>query len=484
MEKEHEIKTETKATNKWTILITVLIATFMATLDASVVNVALPKMATALNVTTSSIQLVVSIYIITIAAMVLIFGKLGDMYGKSKMFKVGVTLFTLGSLLCGISQSFPVLIISRIIQGIGAAGTMANNQGIITQVFNSNERGKALGFLGTAVALGALVGPGLGGLIVGIVSWEFIFLINVPIGIAAIYFANKLLPSKKKTTDEKIDYFGAILFIFSIVPLFMALEQSLIYGIANPFIISGFAISLISFILFLRIEKKKPLPLLDLSIFKNKIFSLSILCAFIIFSAMFSYSIVFPFYIQNVLNYTPLHAGLILMINPLILFMMSPVSGIISDKIGSEVLTFIGMILVSVGLFLISTLTDVSTIIQIILYIIVMSLGVALFQAPNNSLIMSTVPKNKLGIAGSINALIRNVGMSSGIAMSSMILYGVMSSKLGYKVTDFVVGRSDVFVSGMQTVYITAGIVSLLGAILTLTRIFGKNRITEGRLNL
>ena len=151
---------------KWTIFIIIISATFMSTLDGSIVNVALPKMAEALGVTTSKIQWVVTSYLVVISAVILIFGRLGDMFGKTTVFKIGLSLFTLGSFLCGITSSFNILILARVVQAIGAAGTMANNQGIVTEIFPANERGKALGLIGTAVALGSLVGPGLGGFIV------------------------------------------------------------------------------------------------------------------------------------------------------------------------------------------------------------------------------------------------------------------------------------------------------------------------------
>ena len=470
---EKEIDKE-NARSRWTILVIVLMSTFMSTLDSSVVNVALPKMAKALNVTTSSIQLVVTSYLIVIAGIVLIFGRLGDMFGKSKMFKFGVSLFSLGSLLCGISKSFPILIISRVVQAIGAASTMANNQGIITETFGKNERGKALGFLGISVALGSIVGPGLGGFIVGAASWEFIFLINVPIGIIALLYAHKLLPKDNNKVQGKLDGIGAILFMFTIVPLFMSLEEGLNIGFTDPIIILGFIIALISFIVFIFVEKRKENPLLQLQIFSNKLFSLSIFCAFITFIAIFCNNIILPFYLQDVMNFSPQHAGLILMINPLILIVVSPVSGTLSDKIGSELLTFIGLTLVSLGLFLMSTFNVDSTLLSMILFIGIMSIGMGVFQPPNNSLIMSTVPKDKLGIAGSINALVRNLGMICGIALATTLLYSMMSSKIGYRVTDYVAGRNDAFIYGMKTVYITAAVISLVGAILTFLRLARK----------
>lgn len=460
--------------SRWSILIIVLMFTVMSALDGSIVNVALPKMATALNVTTSSIQLVATSYLIVIAGTVLIFGRLGDMLGKAKMFKFGLALFTFGSLLCGITSSFPILISARVVQAVGAAGTMANNQGIITETFPPNERGKALGFLGTSVALGSLVGPGLGGLIVGVASWEYIFLINVPIGIIALFYAFKLLPKGYKKAKGKMDVIGAVLFMFTIVPLFGALDEGLNIGFANPMILLSFAVAILSFIIFIFVEKKKENPLLQLQIFSNKLFSLSIFCAFITFVAIFCNNIILPFYLQDVMNYTPQHTGLIMMVYPLLLTVVAPLSGSLSDKIGSEILTFIGLILISLGLILMSTLNVDSAVTITIIFIGIMSIGMGLFQSPNNSLIMSTVPRDKLGIAGSVNALVRNLGMVCGIALATTLLYSMMSSKIGYRVTDYVIGRNDAFIYGMRTVYITAAIISLVGAALTFLRLSGK----------
>lgn len=465
---------ENKDRNKWSILIIVVTFTFMSALDSSIVNVALPKMARVLNVSTSNIQLVATSYLIVIAGTVLIFGRLGDILGKTRMFKLGLGIFTIGSLLCGISGSFSILIISRIMQAIGAAGTMANNQGIITEIFPVNERGKALGLLGTSVALGALVGPGLGGIIVGTASWEYIFLINVPIGVVALFFALKLLPAGHETPQGKLDWAGSILFMFSIVPLFAALNEGLNRGFTDPLILLGFAVSVISFIIFIFVEKKLKNPLLHLEIFKNKLFSLSIFCGFLTFIVIFCNNIILPFYLQDVLRYEPHHAGFILMIYPLILSVAAPISGHLSDKIGCELLTFIGLLLISLGLFLMSTLNAESTVIVMVIFIAIMSVGMGLFQSPNNSLIMSTVPRDKLGIAGSVNALVRNMGMVTGIALATTLLYSMMSYKIGYRVTNYIAGQSDIFIYGMKIVYITSAVISFVGAILTFIRLRGK----------
>lgn len=464
--------------NRWSILIIMVLSTFMAALDSSIVNVALPEMSKELHVTTSSIQLVATSYLIVISATILIFGRLGDMLGKTKIFKLGLVIFTIGSLLCGITSSFAILIVARIIQAIGAAGTMANNQGIITEVFPSNERGKALGLVGTAVALGSLVGPGLGGLIVGAGRWEFIFLINIPIGLVTIFYGFKLLPKGHDKARGKMDGAGALLFMLTIVPLFVALGQGINRGFKDPMIWGGVVVAIISFIAFIYVEKKRENPLIQLEIFSNKLFSLSIFCGFITFVAIFCNNIILPFYLQDVMAYSPQHTGLILMIYPLILTVVAPVSGHLSDKIGSEILTFIGLVFISIGLLLMAGLNENSTLISLVLFTAIMSVGMGLFQSPNNSLVMSTVPKDKLGIAGSINALIRNLGMVCGIALATTLLYSQMSAKIGHRATDFVPGRNDAFIYGMKTVYIAAASICLVGTLLTYFRLARKTKIT------
>lgn len=467
---------------KWVILFIILVVTFMSTLDGSIVNVALPVMTKALNVDSASIQLVVISYLIVISATILIFGRLGDMFGKTKIFKIGLAVFTLGSLLCGLTNSLLILVIARVIQAIGAAACMANNQGIITEVFPVTERGRALGLSGTFVALGSLVGPPLGGFILSISSWQYIFLINVPIGIIALFYTIKLLPKENKKTEAKLDGVGAILFMLAITLLFGALNYGQNIGFDKPIVLVEIFVAFISLGTFVYIEKKQEHPLLQIDIFKNKLFTMSIICAFISFVAIFCSNIILPFYLQYVKGFSPAQAGVILMVYPLILSIVAPISGHLSDKIGSELLTFIGLILTSLGLFLMSVTNETTPTYTLIIFIGIMSLGNGMFQSPNNSLVMSQVPKNKLGVAGSINGLIRNLGMVCGIAFSTILLYNRMSYKIGYHVTDYVNDRSDIFIYGMQIVYIWAGIICMAGAILTAFRLFNKKNKTHKSL--
>lgn len=465
--------------NRWFILLTVVLMVFMCCLDGSIVNVALPVMSKKLNVTMASIEWVITSYLIVISAMILIFGRLGDIKGKTNIYRFGIGLFTFGSFLCGMTNSLFVLVLARSIQAVGAAATMSTSQGIITHVFPVNERGRALGISGAFVALGTMVGPPIGGFIVSVFSWEYIFLINVPIGIITFIFSIKMFPKSEKVLKEKLDIKGSILFVVGIVLLFGALVQGQNTGYNNPIIISGFIISVIALVSFIIIQKIVKLPLLQLSIFKNHLFSLSIFCGFVSFIAISAVTIILPFYFQDVLKLSPAITGIFMMISPLILAVVSPVSGYLSDKIGSEFLTFLGLILMSVGFLFMASLNENSSLLIVAIFIAIMTIGNGMFQSPNNSLVMSTVARNKLGIAGSVNALVRNLGLVLGVSLATLILYNRMSYKIGYHVVNYVEGRNDVFIYGMRYVFIGAAVICAIGAIITAVRLYSSREKNE-----
>ncbi|MGG7213131.1 MFS transporter [Clostridium nigeriense] len=462
---------------EWTILLVILPMIFMTTLDSSIVNVALPTMAKELGTTMAGIEWVVTSYLIAICALILLFGRFGDIIGKSRVFRFGVAVFTIGSLLCGLSNSLITLIISRVIQAVGAAAAMATNQGIITEVFPASERGRALGLTGTAVALGTMVGPTLGGVIVSVAPWKYIFLINIPIGILVYISIIKTLNFKKAYNKINFDLKGSILFIISIILLFCSINFGQSIGFTNPIIIGSFIISLILLFVFIKSEGKVSSPMLDINIFKNKLFSLSIFCGFTSFIALGAMNIILPFYLQDVLSLTPRAAGFMMTVSPIVLFIVAPVSGHLSDKVGSEKISALGLSIMTLAFFSLAIFKENTPLFLVGLLIGLVSLGSGMFQSPNNSLIMSTVDKSKLGIAGSINGLIRNLGITVGIAFSTSLLYTMMSSKIGYKVSGFVEGRADVFIYAMRFVFIGIAIISLIGAILTLLRVLRKEDV-------
>ncbi|MFT8888214.1 MAG: MFS transporter [Ethanoligenens sp.] len=461
----------TASTHKWSILFLTVMCPFMGTLDSNIVNVALPVMSDKLQVSSSMVAWVASIYMIVLTAGILPFGRLGDLKGQTRVFQFGMLVFTFGSIFCSLSPSFGWLLAARTIQALGAAATMSNSQGIISRTFPKEERGRALGINGAFVALGTLAGPALGGLIISIAGWQYMFWLNVPIGLAVFIAGFFVFPRESRHTTGKLDWAGSTLFACTMVSLFFALQHGQAMGFTHPVILSCFAAAVASFVVFVWLQLHKSEPLLHLEIFRNKWFSISVFCAFTSYVAISSYSIVFPFYLQDVLQKSAGIAGLYMTIFPLIVVLISPLSGYISDKIGSETMTLLGLLLTSAGLFCMSAMTERTALAPLAAFVGLMAMGNGLFQSPNNALVMSTVPQNQLGIGGSVNALVRCIGQTAGIAMATSLLYGGMSIRIGRHVTNYVSGQNDAFLFGMRLAYITAACVCLLGALMTAARL-------------
>lgn len=452
---------------RWMILIVLNIFTFMSTLDGSIVNIALPQLSKQLNLPMAQIEWVTTGYLMAICAAILFFGKLGDIVGKILIFKIGTIIFVIGSLLCGLSLSLPVLLASRVIQAIGASMTMANSQGIVTDIFPATERGKALGLIGTFVSLGSIAGPSLGGVMVSTLGWEYIFWVNVPIGLVAIILGWKVLPKDLTRVKSSIDVPGSLLFAVFIITLFAGLLLGQQLGYGDSLIITALIVAVISFIAFIWTELRRQEPLLQLSLFKNPLFSLSILCGFLVFAANFCFNIIAPFYAQNMLNLTPFYAGFLLMLLPICMVVVAPISGALSDKIGSEILTFAGLVVMVIAQFGLAELHEGSSVVLVGVWIAMLGIGSGLFQSPNNSLVMSTVPRTQLGSAGSVNSLVRNVGMVVGITIATTTLFHVMSSKAGHRVTGLVPDQPELFISGMHIVFVTSATICCVAALLT-----------------
>jgi len=452
---------------RWMILIVLNIFTFMSTLDGSIVNIALPELSKQLKLPMAQIEWVTTGYLMAICAAILFFGKLGDIVGKIRIFKIGTIVFVIGSMLCGLSVSLPALIASRVVQALGASMTMANSQGIVTDIFPATERGKALGFIGTFVSLGSIAGPSLGGIMVSTLGWEYIFWVNVPIGLIAIFFGWKVLPKDLTRVKSSIDVPGSLLFAVFIITLFAGLLLGQQLGYGNSLIVTSIIVAVVSFVAFIWMELRRKEPLLQLSLFKNPLFSLSILCGFLVFTANFCFNIIAPFYAQNMLNLSPFYAGFLLMLLPICMVVVAPMSGALSDKIGSEFLTFAGLVVMVIAQFGLAQLHVGSSVVLVGVWIAMLGIGSGLFQSPNNSLVMSKVPRTQLGSAGSVNSLVRNVGMVVGITIATTILFQVMSRKAGYRVTGLVPGRPELFIEGMHVVFVTSASICLVAALLT-----------------
>jgi EmrB/QacA subfamily drug resistance transporter len=285
---------------------------------------------------------VVTSYTVITTASTLVFGRLGDIVGNIRVLKWGMILFTAASLLCGLAPGFGLLIAARMIQGLGAGAMFANNHGIITRLYPQEMRGRALGINAAFVALGNLAGPSLGGLLLSVSGWQILFLINVPVGIAAAAAQHFYLPKQWHANGEKLDYTGAALFAVFISTLFIALQQLQAWGLLNPVVLSCLAAAVIAFVLFITVQRKSEFPMLDLRIFRNKWFSVSLFCGFTSFIAIGGFNFVFPFYLQQILLFTPIATGLFMSIYPLVLVTVSPVSGWLTDRFGPEILSLAG----------------------------------------------------------------------------------------------------------------------------------------------
>ncbi len=475
----------------------------------------------ALDAGLDQIQWVSSVYLLAMCAFLMVFGRLGDLYGKVRFFEVGVIIFSLGSLLCGISTTLPALVASRIVQGIGGASAMANNMGIITEAFPARERGRALGLLASFVALGMMCGPVLGGFIVSYLPWEYIFLINVPVGIASVVLGRFTLPKDAVREGGSMDVLGAVLIVPGLLLSFLGLTAlqgarswlplaALALGIAllreggsmdvlgAVLIVPGLLLSFLGLtalqgarswlplaalalgiallVLFTRHERRVDEPLVELSIFRDRRFVVNLACLFISFVAIGVYELMTPFYLQDARGFDPGLAGLIFCIIPLANAIAGPISGAVSDRIGCELPCMIGLGTFSVGLYLTGTLDMGSGIPQILFFLGLASFGTSIFQSPNNSLVMGSVPTELLGFAGSASALARYLGMAIGISGSTSILYGGMSAAAGRTVTAYVEGRPDIFLAGYQLVYIVTAALVAVGFCLTVHRAWNRRR--------
>ena len=456
---------------RWYIWLMVASITFASCVDTGSLNVALPVIADELNISMAQVELVVTLNLITIISLILSFGRLGDIKGKDKIFTFGIGVFFTGSLTSFFSFSYEMLLLGRIVAGIGSAMTMALNQGIIAEVFSRGQRGKALGMQGSLVALGTMLGPAVGGFMTDTFGWNTVFLLNIPICLVDFFFCLWLLPHLEGDKTMKIDIKGSVIFAVFIISLYLAVKflQNGHEGYGKFAGLFIFAV-LVGW-LFYKIEHKNASPMLDFSLFSTKLFTVSVFCSFLGFFAISSNNFIMPFYLQKVLGFSVGDAGHLMMIYPLMMVMVAPLSGSLSDKIGSELLGVIGLSFGTIGLGLMSLLGENSSVWMYIFGTVVMAFGFSTFQSPNTSLIMSTVPPNKTGAAGSLNGLTRNLGNIFGISISTALLYNLMSMQLGYMTNSFVEGRADVFVFGMHGVYYLAMGLNAIGLILSILRL-------------
>ena len=411
---------------KWIALSVTTIGALMSAIDGTIVVLALPQMMERLHANLVEMIWVIMAYILISTVLLLTFGRIADMFGRTKLYNLGFVVFTVGSALCGISRSATQLILSRLVQGSGAALMMVNSTAIITEVFPPDERGRALGINGITWALGGIAGPLLGGLILSLASWRWIFYINVPIGILGSlwgYIALKDLSTRNRR--ESFDARGAATFSLGLVALLFTLTLGIGLGWTSWPILSLFALFAAMLAAFFAWERRAAAPVLDLSLFGNRIFSFSVIAAMLQSLAMFAVNFLIIFYLQAVRGYDPLTAALLLIPLSAVSAVVGPLSGIISDRIGARIPATAGLVFQGAALlWFIAALSPTTSYFAIASGLVLVGIGGGLFWAPNTSAAMNGAPKNRLGIASAALATLRQTGMVTSFALSLAVAAG------------------------------------------------------------
>ncbi len=417
---------------KWLVLISVGMGIFLATIDGSIVNVALPTLVRELNTNFATVQWVVLGYLLTTTTLLLSMGRLGDMVGKKPVYVSGFVIFTLGSLLCGSAPSVQWLIGFRVLQAVGAAMTQALGIAIVTEAFPSHERGKALGISGTLVSIGIVLGPTLGGLLIDALSWRWIFYVNLPIGIIGTLMVLSYVPNFKPSGGQKFDFAGAFVLLAGLLLLLLAMTFGQERGFADGLILGMLGTAVCILILFIIIEKRISHPMIDLQLFTNRLFNVSLLTGLLVFVTVAGVFILLPFYLENMLGYDTRQVGLMIAAVPILLGVTAPIAGTLSDKIGVRPIATCGLFIMLIGYLAMSRLNLSTTLPVYIISVLPFGAGVGVFQSPNNSAIMGSVPREKLGITSGLLAITRNLGQTTGIALLGTVWAGRVSSRAGF----------------------------------------------------
>jgi len=411
---------------KWFVLANVMVGTFMVVLDSTIVNVSLPKIMSSFGVGLSTIQWVITAYLLSMAAMLPTSGWFADKFGYKKVYFWGLFLFTLGSLLCGLSNDENTLIISRIIQGLGAGVVQPLGMAIITREFPARQRGLALGFWAIAAAASVSFGPLIGGYLVDNFSWQLIFDVNIPVGIAALLFTVIIQREFISPNARKFDYIGFISVVIFLPVLLFALSegnaQTNSAGWTAPYILVCFAISAIGLAVFLTQELTTEYPLLDLRLLKDRNFGMSNLLMLVFSIGMFGSTFLLPLYLQNSLGYTALQSGAVFLPVGIIQGFMSPVSGWFSDKVSAKIPIMLGVGLLVFSFYLNSDLSYLTehSFIMTTLYLRGFAMGIIF--TPLSTFSLATIPHHKMAQASSISNTVRQIGGSLGVALLSTVL--------------------------------------------------------------
>jgi EmrB/QacA subfamily drug resistance transporter len=459
-----------QGSNKWWALAAVGSGVFMSTVDGSIVNIALKTLQDYFGAGLHEVEWVVLAYLLGIVCLLPSMGRLGDMIGKRRVYVGGFVIFTISSALCGIAWNIEALVVFRVLQAIGAAMIQSLGPALLVAAFPAKERGVALGYTGTIVAAGILTGPVLGGLLLRISGWQSIFYVNIPIGIIGVLLTLRALPDDRTRSDQRFDIPGALLLASGLLLVLLALTEGQVWGFGDWKTILVLAAGVAGLVGFVAWERRAAAPMINLSLFSNAIFSLSLLAAFMTFLAGAFNFLLLPFYMQNVLGYDPQRTGLTLIASPIALSLVSPISGRLSDRFGARWLGVAGLACTTLALWLFSTLGTSSTQLDIILRLVLMGVGFGLFQSPNNSTIMGSAPRSAMGVASSLLAVMRTLGQTTGVAIAGAVWAAGVAAAAGGVVEPITAAAPEALVAGLRLAFLIAAGLAALAIVPTIMR--------------
>jgi EmrB/QacA subfamily drug resistance transporter len=406
---------------KWKVLAVVGAGVYMVTLDSGIVNVALPVVTHDFSASLLLAQWVILGYVLCITGLLLPAGRLADMLGRREVFLTGFVLFGAASALCGLAPSVQLLIAARVLQGIGGALVQANTGALLTQAFPTSERGRALGLNSSIVSTGLLSGPVVGGLITDHLGWRWAFYANVPISVIAALVGFRMLRRSPTSTDQRFDPAGAALFMLATVALLLGLNQGESWGWTDWREVVCLVVFVASVVAFFIVERRVAQPTVDLSLFRNRSFSAAAGSAFLSFLAISPVTLLMPFYYELVLDVPVGQAGLLLVAIPATVVFIAPISGALSDRLGSRLIASVGLLIEAVGLALLVFLPARGGAIWAAARLVVVGVGLALFGSPNSSALFGSVSRSRLGLVGGFQALTRNLGQSQGQVVEGVV---------------------------------------------------------------
>ena len=447
---------------KWLAFIAVAAGTLLATIDSSIVNIAVPTLVREFNTTLSSVEWVVLSYLLTITASLLLVGRLGDMFGKKRIYQAGFVIFTIGSALCSVANSITLLIIARVIQALGGSMIQALGQALLVTAFPSNERGKVLGIASTVAAIGLVLGPVLGGVLLFNIGWRSIFWINIPIGIIGILLGIRGLADDHTRSTHRFDYVGAALFSLSLIGLLFGITEGELWGWSDPRIIACLGGGLLCGVLFVLWERRAPEPMLRLGIFKSRAFSYSLLTLALVTAGIGFLQLIFPIYLQVIHGLDQQSSGFVMVGQALTLAVLAPICGQLSDKYGFTIFTIGGLLVMIVGMLGFGLAQATTPLWMIVGCLAVLGVSYGMFFSPNTSMVMGSVPREMLGVGGSLLAVMRNMGQSVGLAVSGAVWSGRVTALLGYSVQPLTNAPPDVLnLARTQTMFVAAALVAI-----------------------